>query len=320
MSFLDRPADQSAARFLLPYPASDVPGMPDDLPVTVWDGAGSPPDAESLATVEFLVIPYGHTDAAVPILARAPRLRVVQSLSAGVDDLVQFIPADVTLCNASGVHDTSTAELAVTLALASLRGIPDFVRSQDAEEWRTGSRPALADRTVMLLGYGSIASAIEDRIAPFECAFLRVARRARTTPRGPVHPLDALPELLPQADVVILTVPLTEETHGLVDARFLARMPDQSLLVNVSRGSVVDTDALLAELTAGRLHAALDVTDPEPLPPGHPLWHAPHTLISPHAGGNSSAFLPRALRLIRTQVLHHLAGEPLENVLPTRKS
>ncbi|MFD9034099.1 2-hydroxyacid dehydrogenase [Streptomyces sp. NPDC059567] len=316
---MDRPADQSAARFLLPYPASDVGGLPLDLPVTVWDGGSGPPDAESLAAVEFFVIPYGRTDAAVPILASAPRLRVVQSLSAGVDDLATFVPTGVTLCNARGVHDTSTAELAVSLALASLRGIPDFVRGQDVEEWRTGYRPSLADRTVMLVGYGSIAAAIEDRIAPFECAFLRVARRARSAPRGPVHPLDELPELLPQADVVILTVPLTEETRGLVDARFLALMPDRSLLVNVSRGAVVDTDALLAELMAGRLHAALDVTDPEPLPPGHPLWHAPHTLISPHVGGNSSAFLPRALRLIRTQILHHLAEEPLENVVPTRK-
>ncbi|MEU6986230.1 2-hydroxyacid dehydrogenase [Streptomyces sp. NPDC046324] len=286
----------------------------------VWDGAGGPPDAESLATVEFLVVPYGRTDAAVPVLASAPRLRVVQSLSAGVDDLAEFVPAGVTLCNARGVHDTSTAELAVSLALASLRGIPDFVRGQDVEEWRTGYRPALADRTVLLIGYGSIAAAIEDRITPFECAVLRVARRARSTPRGPVHPLAGLPELLPRADVVILTVPLTEDARGLVDARFLALMPDQSLLVNVSRGAVVDNDALLAELTSGRLHAALDVTDPEPLPPGHPLWHAPHTLISPHVGGNSSAFLPRAFRLIRTQILHHLAGEPLENVVPTHKS
>ncbi|MFG2488698.1 2-hydroxyacid dehydrogenase [Streptomyces virginiae] len=292
--------------------------MPDGLPVTVWDGAGGPPDPESLATVEFLVIPYGCTDAALPVLARAPRLKVVQSLSAGVDDLAKYVPAGVTLCNARGVHDTSTAELAVALALASLRGIPDFVRGQDVAEWRTGYRPALADRTVMLIGYGSIAAAVEDRLTPFECAFLRVARTARSAPRGPVHAVDELPELLPHADVVVVTVPLTEETRGLVDARFLALMPDRSLLVNVSRGAVVDTDALLTELMARRLHAALDVTDPEPLPPDHPLWRAPHTLISPHVGGNSSAFLPRALRLIRAQILRHLAGEPLENIVPTR--
>lgn len=320
MSSLDRPADQSAARFLLPYPASEVRGLPDGLPVTVWDGTGGPPDAESLATVELFVIPYGCTDTAVPVLTSLPWLRVVQSLSAGVDDLVQYIPAGVTLCNARGVHDASTAELAVSLVLSSLRGIPGFVRAQDAEEWRTGFRPALADRTVLLMGYGSISAAIEDRIAPFECEFLRVARTARSLPRGPVHALDELSELLPRADVVVLAVPLTEETRGLVDARFLSLMPDHSLLVNVSRGAVVETDALLAELTAGRLNAALDVTDPEPLPAGHPLWHAPNTLISPHVGGNSSAFLPRALRLIRNQILHHLAGEPLENVVVPRSA
>ncbi|WP_327722025.1 2-hydroxyacid dehydrogenase [Streptomyces sp. NBC_00490] len=316
MTPLDRPADPSAPRFLLPYPASDVRGLPHALPVRVWDGTGSPPEAETVATVEFFVIPYARTDAAVPVLAGMPRLRVVQSLSAGVDDLVEHVPAGVALCNARGVHDTSTAELAVTLTLASLRGIPDFVRAQDIQDWRSGFRPALADRTVLLVGYGSIAAAIEDRIAPFECAFLRVARTARSTPRGRVHAIDELPELLPRADVVILTVPLTDRTRGLVDARFLAAMPDHSLLVNVSRGAVVDTGALLTEVSTGRLHAALDVTDPEPLPAGHPLWNAPHTLISPHVGGNSSAFRPRALRLIRTQILHHLAGEPLENVVP----
>ncbi|MFD9303343.1 2-hydroxyacid dehydrogenase [Streptomyces sp. NPDC060048] len=319
MSSLDRPSDQSAARLLLPYPASEVGGLPDGLPVAVWDGAGSPPGAESLAGVEFFVIPYGYADAAVPVCASMPRLRVVQSLSAGVEDLVEQVPGGVVLCNARGVHDAGTAELAVTLTLASLRGLPGFVRAQDAQEWRSDRRPALADRTVMLVGYGSIASAIEDRILPFECDVLRVARRARSAPRGLVHGLDELPALLPRSDVVILTVPLTEETRGLVDARFLALMQDHSLLVNVSRGPVVDTGALLAELTAGRLNAALDVTHPEPLPAGHPLWRAPNTLISPHVGGNSSAFLPRALRLIRTQVLHHLAGEPLENVVRHRK-
>ncbi|UUN31131.1 2-hydroxyacid dehydrogenase [Streptomyces sp. FIT100] len=286
----------------------------------VWDGSGGPPDAESLATVEFFVIPYGFGATAAAVFPGMPRLRVVQSLSAGVDELVKHIPRGVVLCNARGVHDASTAELAVSLVLASLRGIPDFVRAQDAEEWRTGFRPALADRTVLLMGYGSIAAAIEDRIVPFECDVLRVSRTARSTPRGPVHALGDLPGLLPRADIVILTVPLTEQTRGLVDARFLASMPDRSLLVNASRGAVVDTDALLAELTAGRLHAALDVTDPEPLPPGHPLWHAPNTLISPHVGGNSSAFLPRALELIRTQVLHYLAGEPPENVVLPRTS
>lgn len=292
---------------MLPCPATDVRGLPDGLPVEVWDGIGSPPDAETLASVEFFVIPYGRTAAGRPVhLGR--RRRPGGARSPGRRSLQR-----------QGVHDTSTAELAVTLTLASLRGIPDFVRAQGVQEWRGGFRPALADRTFLLVGYGPIAAAIEDRIAPFECAFLRVARTVGTVPRGRVHAIDELPELLPRADMVILTVPLTDRTRGLVDARFLASMPDRSLLVNVSRGAVVDTGALLTEVSAGRLHAALDVTDPEPLPAGHPLWNAPHTLISPHVGGNSSAFRPRALRLIRTQVLHHLAGEPLENVVLPRE-
>ncbi|MFE2431282.1 2-hydroxyacid dehydrogenase [Streptomyces sp. NPDC059373] len=319
MSPMDRPADPGDARFLLPYPASRVGGLPEGLPIAVWDGTGGPPAVENLAEVEFFVIPYTFADVAVTLLPRLPRLRVVQSLSAGVDELVKYVPTGAVLCNAKGVHDASTAELAVTLALASLRGIPDFVRAQDAEEWRPGFRPALADRTVLLVGYGSIAAAVEDRLTSFECEVLRIARTARTAARGAVHALADLPEHLPRADIVVLTVPLTQDTRGLVDADFLAQMPDGAVLVNVSRGAVVDTDALLAELRTGRLSAALDVTDPEPLPAGHPLWHAPNTLISPHGGGNSSAFLPRALRLIRTQLLRYRAGEPLENIVLPRK-
>ncbi|WP_406307012.1 2-hydroxyacid dehydrogenase [Streptomyces sp. NBC_00885] len=316
MSPMDRPTDRSAARFLLPYPPSQIGGLPAGLPVAVWDGTGAPPGIENLAAVEFFVIPYTFADVAAPLMPRLPRLRVVQSLSAGVEGLHQHVPTGAVLCNAGGVHDASTAELAVTLMLASLRGLPGFIRNQDTAEWMGGFRQALADRTVLLVGYGSIASAVEARLTPFECDVLRVARTARDAPRGPVHPITELPELLPRADVVVLTVPLTPHTRGMADADFLARMRDGTLLVNVSRGPVVDTGALLAELGAGRLSAALDVTDPEPLPAGHPLWHAPNTLITPHVGGTTSAFLPRALRLVRAQLLRYLKGEPLENMVP----
>lgn len=161
-------------------------------------------------------------------------------------------------------------------------GFPGFGEGQEKEEWRSGFYPALADKSVLVVGYGSIGAAIEDRLEPFECArVVRVARSARTTARGPVHAIDELPSLLPEADVVILSTPLNPSTQGLVGPRFLAAMKDGALLVNVARGGVVDTSALLAELESGRLRAALDVTDPEPLPAGHPLWHAPHTLITP---------------------------------------
>ena len=173
-----------------------------------------------------------------------PRLRVIQTLTAGVEHVSPFLRKGITLCNARGVHDASTAELAVALTLASLRGVPDFVRAKERAEWAHGERQSLADKTVLIVGYGSIGAAVETRLRPFECDVLRVARRARDGVAG----FGELPTLVEWADVVVLTVPLTEQTRGLVDATFLARMRDGALLVNVSRGPVVDTDALLAEL------------------------------------------------------------------------
>ncbi len=305
----------AGARLLLPFAPSDLGELPHGWHAAFWDGTGLPPSGRTLQTVEFFVIPYTFTGAALPLLSQLPSLRVVQSLSAGVEDLLPHLPPGVTLCNARGVHDASTAELAVALVLASLRGIPEFVRAQEAQRWAAGFRPALADRTVLLLGHGAIGAAVEARITPFECDVLRVTRTARETPQGPVHSLEDLPSLLPRADVVVLTVPLTESTRGMVDAEFLARMKDGALLVNVARGPVVDTAALVRELRTGRLSAALDVTDPEPLPVGHPLWTAPHTLISPHAGATTPAFRPRALALVRAQLARYAAGEPLANVV-----
>jgi phosphoglycerate dehydrogenase-like enzyme len=240
-----------------------------------------------------------------------PALKVVQTLTAGVEHVTPYLPDGVTLCNARGVHDASTAELAVGLILASLRGIPDFVRAQDSGEWVAGRREALADKRVLILGAGSIAQALRRRLTPFECDVTCVARTARDGVAG----IDQLPDLLPQADVVVLLVPLTDDTRGLVDAKFLTQMKDGALLVNVARGQVVDTEALVAELASGRLRAALDVTDPEPLPKGHPLWSAPGVLISPHVGGNTSAFLPRGRRLVSAQLRRYVAGEPLANVV-----
>ncbi|MGW0736866.1 2-hydroxyacid dehydrogenase [Streptomyces sp. NPDC002851] len=304
----------------LPFTADSVPGLPDAFTYRFWDGEEEfPADPADCA---FYVVPYMKGSAvSVRPLAAMKSVRVVQTLTAGMDHIlpgVDVLPAGVRLCNARGVHEASTAELALTLILSSLRGIPGFVTGQQREEWRGGFYPALADKSVLIVGYGSIGAAVEDRLAPFECARVaRLARSARATERGPVHPLTALPELLGEADVVVLCTPLTEATTGLVDAAFLDRMKDGALLVNVARGPVVDTDALLAALGTGRISAALDVTDPEPLPPGHPLWHAPNVLISPHVGGSSSAFLPRAKRLLVRQLTRWAAGEPLDNVVLT---
>ncbi|WP_037766802.1 2-hydroxyacid dehydrogenase [Streptomyces sp. 142MFCol3.1] len=304
----------------LPIRADEIEGLPEGLNYRFWDGGQDfPADPAGCA---FYVVPYMKP----PAVSQRPMpgmtsVQVVQTLSAGVDHVLPslgHLRPGVQLCNARGVHEASTAELTLALILASLRGIPDFVRGQDKGEWRSGFRPALADKSVLIVGYGSIGAAIEDRLAPFEVARVaRVARSERTMARGLVHPLTELPALLPEADVVVLSTPLTEDTRGLVDAEFLSRMKDGALLVNVARGPVVDTKALLAELESGRLTAALDVTDPEPLPQGHPLWHAPGVLISPHVGGPTSAFMPRAKRLLADQLNRFVNREPLRNVVLT---
>ncbi|MET9321666.1 2-hydroxyacid dehydrogenase [Streptomyces sp. NPDC003038] len=302
----------------LPFPAAEIDGLPDSFRYRQWDGEETFP--ADPADCVFYVTPYMKSPAVtVRPLAAMPALRVVQTLTSGVDHVMGGIGdlrPGVRLCNAAGVHTASTAELALTLILASLRGIPGMVRGQDREEWRSGFYEALADKSVLIVGYGSIGAAIEDRLAPFECGRIaRVARSERTTARGPVHALADLPRLLPEADVVILVTPLTDATRGLAGADFLSRMKDGALIVNVARGPVVDTKSLLAEVESGRLRAALDVTDPEPLPAGHPLWHAPNVLITPHVGGSSSAFEPRAKRLLARQLTRFAAGEPLEHTV-----
>jgi phosphoglycerate dehydrogenase-like enzyme len=304
----------------LPVPPEEIEGLPQGPAYRFWDGAEEYP--ADPADCAFYVVPYMKP----PGLGQRPlpgmsSVEVVQTLSAGTDHVepgLKHLRPGVRLCNARGVHEASTAELTLALILASLRGLPDFVRAQDRGEWLGGFRPALADRTVLIVGYGSIGAAVEDRLVPFEVARVaRVARSERTTARGPVHPLTELPALLPEADVVVITTPLTDATRGLVGADFLARMKDGALLVNVARGAVVDTKALLAELESGRITAALDVTDPEPLPREHPLWQAPGVLISPHVGGPTSAFLPRAKRLLVDQLSRFVNREPLRNVILT---
>lgn len=273
------------------------------------------PSAEDLpgsaAEVEFYVPAYDLGPGHRPVLEAMPRLRVVQTLTAGVDHVRDEVPEGVLLCNGRGIHNASTAELALTLTLASLRGIPGFVEDQHQGRWDQGWRTSLADKTVLIIGYGDIGRDVERRLLPFEVDVLRVAR----TGRDGVHALADLPQLLPRSDVVVLVVPGTSETRGLVDSAFLDAMKDGALLVNVARGSVVVTDDLVAALESGRVGAALDVTDPEPLPPDHPLWQAPHALITPHVGGATPAMWPRAYRLVREQLERFAAGHELVNVM-----
>lgn len=290
---------------------SDVEQLAPGVNVDVYTGRDGVPD--DVGAVDFFVAPYATTAEALGVTERMAELRVMQLLSAGYEHALPYLPPGVELCNARGVHDASTAELAVALMLASLRRFPRFVRAQDKHRWEPGQFEALADKHVLILGYGSIGAALDRRLRPFETTVTRVARLPR--PEDDVHGVEELPALLPQADIVVILTPLTPQTKGMVNANFLRQLKHGALLVNVARGAVVDTSALLVALEEQRIRAALDVTDPEPLPSDHPLWDAPGLLISPHVGGNTSAFLPRARRLVREQVARFINSQPLDNVV-----
>jgi phosphoglycerate dehydrogenase-like enzyme len=281
----------------------------------VWDLSGRPQHADE---VRVVVPPYIGAAGRIGALAHTPGVELVQLLTAGYEDVQGQLPAGVTLANATGVHDASTAELAVLLTMASLRDLPDFVLAQQEGRWLPPAfHGALADRRVLVLGYGSIGRAVAARLRPFEVQVTAVASRARAGDDlvRSVHGVDELPDLVPHHDVVIVILPLGPATARLVDDAFLSAMPDGALLVNVGRGGVVDTDALVEHTSRGRLRAALDVTDPEPLPAGHPLWTTPGVLVTPHVGGSSTAFMPRAVRLLQEQLGAYAAGRPLRNVV-----
>ncbi|GAA3170073.1 MULTISPECIES: 2-hydroxyacid dehydrogenase [Streptomyces] len=299
---------------LIPWPQLDERHgpWPGGTRVHVWDGR-TPVEqlpADVLDAVGLWVMPYAVADAH-RLLERLPRLRAVQSLSAGVEKLQPLLPAGVALHNGRGLHDASTAEHALGLILAAQRELPRWVADQGAGRWAPHFTRSLADSRVAIVGYGSIGEALERRLLACEAEVVKVARRAR--PEHGVHAVEELPALLPDVDIAVLTLPETPATTGLFGARELAALPDSALVVNVGRGRTLDTAALLAEATAGRLRAALDVTDPEPLPGDHPLRRAPGVLLTPHIGGGAASFRPRAERLIVEQVRRWAAGEELLN-------
>jgi phosphoglycerate dehydrogenase-like enzyme len=287
--------------------------LPEDVEFIEWDMSGPAP----LASIDIVVPPY-LVGTGVLRQLESVTTRLVQSPMLGYDGVEATLPPGQVYANAASVHETSTAELTLALMLASQRGIPDFVRHAEQGKWVREWRSSLADRNVLLIGYGGVGKAIEARLLPFEVTVTRVARHARRDERGEVHAMDALDELLPLADIVVIAVPLSDETTRLVDDAFLAKMRDGSLLVNIARGAVADPDALLSHASSGRLRLALDVTDPEPLPDGHALFALSNVLISPHVGGATTAAIPRLARLITTQIERMLAGEaPLNVVLRT---
>jgi phosphoglycerate dehydrogenase-like enzyme len=295
-----------------PLTADPVPGVR----VASWDLRGPLPADVDPGEVTMVVVPHYYTrEDGFRRLAELENLRYIHLPSAGYEYAVPLVPPGVALCNGRGVHDAGTAELALGLLLAQQRGIADAVRAQAEHRWAPEFRSSLADRRVMVLGYGSVGAAVVRRLEAFETEVVAVATTARDVDGRHVHGVDELPVLLPTVDAVVVIVPLTPTTDRLVDAAFLAALPDGALLVNMARGRVVDTDALLAELTSGRLRAALDVTDPEPLPADHPLWDAPNLVLTPHVGGYTNATHPRFAALIRRQIEALAEGRELENVV-----
>lgn len=260
-----------------------------------------------------ILIAADDADRAVAYARHIDDLRVIQAFSAGVDSIIGRVPAGVILCDAAGVHDVAVAEWVVTVILASQRRLVEHLEGQRTRHWRTETLTGsdLFDATVVLLGAGAIGTAVEARLAPFGAKVVRVARR----PRPGVLTMADVPAILPTADVVVSLLPLTAETRGIVDSPFLTAMRDGALFVNASRGAIVDTVALTAEVVHGRLRAALDVTDPEPLPDGHPLWSAPGAIVTPHVASDVWAEGQRAWQLAFEQVGRYARGEPLINVV-----
>jgi phosphoglycerate dehydrogenase-like enzyme len=285
-------------------------------------GDGPVPDAA--ADARMAVLGGRLARRLAEIIDAAPRLEVLQTVSAGIDWLDGKVPDGVTICNAGGVHDTPVAEWVVAAILAMTRKLPDFLTLQARGEWDRGLNSFVGDggtsplwpigdlagTRALILGHGSIGRAVEARLAPFGVRVTGIARHARPG----VHALSERHALAGEADVVVVLLPLTPETEGIVDGAFLDAMKPGALLVNAARGRHVVTDELIARLRAGRLRAALDVTDPEPLPDGHPLFACPGVLITPHIAGTTDGWYERALCLAGDQIRRFAAGEPLRNV------
>jgi phosphoglycerate dehydrogenase-like enzyme len=275
----------------------------------------TPIETSDLSEITFYVPTYMGGRAALELTKKMKNLKVLQMPNAGYDDAIEYVREGITLCNGKSIHDDSTAELAVGLTIASLRGFPDFVRNQDKSAWVHVKNQSINDKKIGIIGFGSIGSTIAKMLSGFSVEIIPFTQSGRDN----TNAISNLDKHLPTLDVVILILPLTAESKHLFNAKRLSLMKDGSLLVNVARGPIVDTDALVKELNSGRITAALDVTDPEPLPSDHPLWKAKGVLISPHVGGNTSAFEKRARRLIESQLQLLAEGKSLNNVIVAGK-
>ena len=279
--------------------------------VTLHSPEDFPLDSSDLSTINFYVPSSMGGATALAYAAKMPNLEVLQMPNAGYDDALAYVRPGLTLCNASGVHDASTAELAVGLALASRRGFPEFIRDQVAGTWNHRRFTSLSDSKIGVIGFGSIGKQVVKNLSGFDVTVTSFSKSGRD---GSIK-IDELDKHLPNLDIVILILPLTDESRHMFNKERLAKMKDGALIVNVARGPIIETEALIAELNSGRLHAALDVTDPEPLPAGHPLWSAKNLLLVPHVGGNSTAFEPRGRKLVESQLALLADGKPLNNIV-----
>lgn len=296
-------------KVLVPFSPHDLDDVPEGVEVSYADAIEHWP--ASTADADFYVPTYRFTPHVFEVMAQLPALTTVQLLTAGYEHVLPHLPEGVTLCNGAGIHDAATSELAVGLMISAQRRLAELARLQAERRWDQQMSSSLADRRVLVIGAGNIGRAIQRRLAGFECEVTLVGR----TPRDGVRGVGDLPDLLPAAEIVVLIVPLTPDTTGLVDARFLSQLPDGALVVNVARGAVVVTEDLVAEVASGRLRAALDVTHPEPLPSDHPLWMIPGVTLTPHVGGAATSLWPRAHRLVSAQLRRLAAGRPLRHVV-----
>lgn len=287
------------------------PDLPQVDGVTLRNPVNFPLDSSDLSEIDFYVPTYMSGKKGLEYSVLMSNLKYLQMPNAGYEDALTYVRPGMTLCNATGVHDDSTAELAVALALASRRGFSEFAQDQAAARWNHRRFPSFSDCKIGIIGFGSIGQTIAKNLSGFAVEVFPYSKSGRDGSRK----IDDLDLQLPELDIVILILPLSPESRHLFDARRLALMKDGALIVNVARGPIIDTQALIEELNSGRLHAALDVTDPEPLPSNHPLWKAKNVIILPHVGGDSTAFESRGQKLVTSQLRLLVAGKPLQNII-----
>lgn len=292
-----------------------------------WDDLSAPPNVTLLnpsttpvvggdfTNIDFFVPVYEEGLPSLNLVHQMPNLKVLQLSTAGFENAIPFLKKGVQLCNGRGIHDESTAELALGLTISSLRNFPEFTLNQLKANWIHTREQSVYGKKIGIIGYGSIGRTIERMFSAFKCEIFPFSKSGSN---GALK-ISELETYIGILDVIILIVPLTEETRNLFDKRLLSKMKSGSLLVNVSRGAVVDTSALIAELESGRIKAAIDVTDPMPLPSTHKLWRTRGVFISPHVGGDTSAFEPRAKEFINSQLEKFAAGLPLDNVVAVGK-